>query len=322
MILDKAVIDAITVSSHDVELSDYWNEAVRNFSQLDASGVREAGFKGYNGHVSRDGHTAFFWRDVSGRTDYLVQLRGSTSELRFRSIGLVKPFKITRVDIAYTSSKTYPRLSTLVSGLDMLGRKMKLEVDKDGLETLYVGDRKSTKFCRFYEKPTHMGNKLRFEVELKGKYANKYGMSLIDNVSTRYAILASILDWLPLTVQGQLPFDFTYDDKAKPSGYVLEKDAPEKGLSYDLWVSNIVVPSLKKRMMLESAVADDGYDFALKYDLLIAELSLTLQHARENYARLQARSMPCCYDAPTLPDGRRVKGNPFSNGYKPIEGYD
>lgn len=322
MLLDCACIDAITISSHDVELSDYWSSAVRNFSQLDRSGIKSTGFKGYNGHVSRDGHIAFFHRDGDGSTDYLVQLRGPDSEVRFHSVGLTKPFRITRVDVAYTSSKPYPRLSSLVSSLDMVSKKLKLEKDADGLETLYVGKRTSTKFCRFYEKPTHDGLRLRFEVELKGEYAHKYGPSIIESSTARYAVLAGILDWLPLEVKGQLPFDFTYNEQVSPRKYVLERGEPDKGLTYDIWVANTVVPSLKRRMMLESELSDDGYDFSVKYEQIINDLSVSLECARENYKRLHRdASVPCCYDAPTDMNGRRIK-NPFRTGFRKIEGYD
>lgn len=118
--------------------------------------------------------------------------------------------KATRIDVQIT--KEFPENYSARKFVDCLRsgdwgtykRDLQLIENSDGLDTVYIGSRKTERFARMYVKSSLEGKFLRFEVEYKGEWANIISREYIKNYTVLSAVLFDFINSLPLDDQGVL----------------------------------------------------------------------------------------------------------------------
>lgn len=195
--------------------------------------------------------------DNQGRDAMMVQQAGCEAHTVYGSLHKL-PVRVTRVDIQVTvpgDSETYKFFDMLCEHRfqgfrDSTGKALQWVFieGSNGLDTLYVGSRKSDYYRRIYVKEINQERYIRFELELKGQTARSIQPGMFNNgmmlglYSKAFRFLSDsglpeVFDWLMSKATSEVTM--TLPDK--PVKQTLNKE----------WVETIVLPYLVKAIEID-----------------------------------------------------------------------
>jgi hypothetical protein len=203
MKIDYPQIDWITFTSWKAE--DFLNW--RDWQKNQAGEVKDGKIQMYSGYWVG---SAFVGQGLqNNKNHYIARVSGELSSDIFHDL-YSSEVKATRIDVQIT--KKIPENYSARKFVDSLRsgdwgnnkRDLQLIENSDGLDTVYIGSRKSERFARMYVKPSSEGNFLRFEVEYKGDWANTIAKAYLVDYRVLSSLLFDFINTLPLDLEGVL----------------------------------------------------------------------------------------------------------------------
>jgi len=191
-------IDWITFTSWN--MVDYLNW--RDWLKEQSGEMTEGKIKMYSGHWVG---SAFIGQGTQKeKNHYIARVSGEFSNEAYKKLWS-PTVKATRIDIQIT--KKMPDNYSARKFVDSLRsgkwgtyeRDLQLIENSDGLDTVYIGSKKTDRFARMYVKNTSEGKFIRFEIEYKGDWAN--------NISEAYNIDETVLSRILYDFVSSLPLD-------------------------------------------------------------------------------------------------------------------
>ena len=196
-------IDWLTFTSWDINDFICWTYWLKKQS----GEIREGKIKMYSG----------FWVDSSfvgqglqgNKNHYIARVSGEFSNSVYHDLWS-QNVKATRIDVQIT--KKIPDNYSARKFIDSLRsgdwgtyeRDLQLIENSDGLDTVYIGSKKSDRFARVYVKNSLEGKFLRFEIEYKGDWANTISQSFHDDQYVLSSVLFDFINSIPLDSEGVL----------------------------------------------------------------------------------------------------------------------
>lgn len=232
-------IDWITVTSWNEEDFSHW----KRWQNRRGEKITEGKIKMYSGFWSG---ASFVGQGFQGnKKHFMIKVSGDDSKSVFHEIWS-PGVKATRLDVQIT--KELPENYSARKFVDSLRsgdwgnykRDLQLIENSDGLDTVYIGSRKSERFARVYVKNTLEGNFLRFEIENKKDLADYIARAYYTDQNVLSSVLFDFISSLPLDSEGVLQgfLDLISDVR---SGIVI----PRKVISADdtySWLIDTVGP--------------------------------------------------------------------------------
>lgn len=203
MIIDYPQIDWITFTSWKAEDFLRWRDWQKNQS----GEVKDGKIQMYSGYWVG---SAFIGQGKQlDKNHYIARVSGESSHEVYKYLWS-PDVKATRIDIQIT--KKIPENYSARKFVDFLRagdwgnnkRDLQLIENSDGLDTVYIGSRKSERFARMYVKSSLEGNYLRFEVEYKGEWANLISQAYYKDYKVLSSLLFDFIITLPLDGEGVL----------------------------------------------------------------------------------------------------------------------
>lgn len=211
MRINQPAVDYLRVGSWASEMSYYWLALVQQIARVENVSAESKRFLQYRGTGCSWAFAGVAQQGKERREHTLIQISGErahTYRQQVRALAEKGGGKATRVDLQVTvpmvgTWEPEEWAETLVRG--EWGHRppgVRVILGDDGLHTLYIGSRGSTRYIRFYVKEDDRGDRyLRFEVEYKGDRAQFVWERCHDEQKIR-AILGGELEKLPLWRQG------------------------------------------------------------------------------------------------------------------------
>jgi len=196
-------IDWLTFTSW--KSGDYLNW--RDWLKLQSGEMTEGKIKMYSGHWVGP---AFIGQGLQkNKNHYIARVSGEFSNEVYKDLWS-PDVKATRIDVQIT--KKIPENYSARKFIDSLRsgnwgnceRDLQLIENSDGLDTVYIGSKKSDKFARMYVKSTLEGKFLRFEIEYKGDWANAISTAFSNDQNVLSNVLYDFINSLPLDSEGVL----------------------------------------------------------------------------------------------------------------------
>lgn len=190
MLTDTPLIDWITLTTFDKMTFVKWE--VKHL-QIDQPGI-DYKIRGYQG-LSKG---AYFLGvgEQNKKSHAMLRVSGSDSHKAFYEFYNNVSVKCTRIDLQITIElpENYSaRILTDDLREVIKNKNIAIVENTDKLDTIYIGSRKSDRFCRIYVKEIDKNLYLRFEVEFKGCWAGTVSKALFENMPVS-PILNSYLD--------------------------------------------------------------------------------------------------------------------------------
>lgn len=187
MLVDVPTIDWLTLvtfnraSWSSVQLA--WQSFLESSGA--AYGLKKGKVMQYQGNVIGD---VFFGAAVQrGQEHFMVRASGDVAYTLFAKVRLTG-LKCTRVDVQVTTEipEGYSALTLYqqLEGATWKGKDPKLSLikNRDGMDTVYIGSRKSEKLIRVYVKQSADGERfVRFEIEYKGVRAESLMVAMLND---------------------------------------------------------------------------------------------------------------------------------------------
>lgn len=218
MIVNKPALDYLRLGSWDTNLSYYWIALVQQIASAENVSAESKRFLQYQGQGCPWAFAGVAEQGEQGRLHTLLQISGERAHTYHREAkalaGNTGGGKCTRIDVQVT----IPLISwDPIEWCETLERgewghkppKPRVILGDDGLDTLYIGGRSSSRYIRFYVKEDADGNRyLRFEVEYKQEKA-QHVWERVGTPDYLSRLLGGELDRLPLWKQGSQYQAFT-----------------------------------------------------------------------------------------------------------------
>jgi len=198
MIIDAPAVDWLTFTTYENDHFQGWQ-----LWQKKLSGEKKAGkIRMYDGEWVG---SSFIGQGRQGsRAHGLIRVSGSESNQAFFDLLDIGFDKCTRLDIQFTtplpleySARKFA--DDLRSGqVGEYQRSVELYENGDGLDTVYVGSKKSDRFARFYVKENDGKRYLRFEIEHKNTWAEIVSKNLQSGDASMAGVMLDFLDTIQL----------------------------------------------------------------------------------------------------------------------------
>jgi len=198
MIIDAPAVDWLTFTTYQNDHFQGWQ-----LWQKTLSGEKKAGkIRMYDGEWVG---SSFIGQGRQGsRPHGLIRVSGSESNQAFYDLLEIGFDKCTRLDIQFTTPlpegykarKFFDDLMACQAG--EYQRALELIENGEGLDTVYVGSKKSDRFARFYVKENDGLRYLRFEIEHKDTWAEIVTKNLKSGGATMAGVMLDFLNTVKL----------------------------------------------------------------------------------------------------------------------------
>jgi len=203
MNIDYPQIDWITFTSWKSE--DFLNW--RDWQKNQPGEVKDGKIQMYSGLWVG---SAFIGQGLqNNKNHYIARVSGEFSNEVYKDLWS-SGVKATRIDVQIT--RKIPENYSARKFVDSLRsgnwgnceRDLQLIENSDGLDTVYLGSRKSERFARMYVKRSLEGDFLRFEIEYKGDWANAISSAYCKDQNVLSNVLFDFINTLPKDEEGVL----------------------------------------------------------------------------------------------------------------------
>jgi len=243
MVVNKALIDYITLSSYDMDtMKRLWKESPLCSATEEQKRMQYTGLVNY----SREGSWFIGWGKQKGKDHCIIQVSGQASEHMFRLAKddiIKKLVTVTRIDVQRTIEEPVGWSSRELNIMcEEKGLEPKVQRSKglngSDLITVYTGSRASGRMNRTYQKETIEGERfVRFETEFGRHYSKAVAYRIATGKESRQSFIngevkrREVVSMFSHFIAGEDRYDPIPNEKK-------ESSKTEK------WIIEIVLPAL------------------------------------------------------------------------------